>query len=101
MPPSRGGLPFKEAPRGPIDGARPSSTWRFLLGMTPLTVRQGGAMPNPPNALYEYARRALGISGNELASRLGVSRRTGQRWSGHGPPSTSLPDLARLVYPVD
>jgi len=58
-------------------------------------------MPDTPAVLYERTRRALGISGNELASRLGVSRRTGQRWTASGPPSSSLSDLARLAYPVD
>jgi hypothetical protein len=47
-------------------------------------------------------RRTLILSQNDLARKLGVSRRTGQRWSaGSGPVGTDLQNMARLVYPAD
>jgi len=50
----------------------------------------------------DAARRALDVSQNGLAEKLGVSRRTGQRWSaGSGPVGTDLLNMARLVYPAD
>jgi hypothetical protein len=52
-------------------------------------------------ALFELARQALGTTQEELGERLGVSRRTSQRWSGSGVPSYYLPELARLVHPHD
>jgi transcriptional regulator with XRE-family HTH domain len=59
-------------------------------------------MTRPSGALYQYAREALGMSGNRLAAKLGVSRRTGQRWTARGGPSAMyLQRLAVLVYPAD
>jgi transcriptional regulator with XRE-family HTH domain len=49
-----------------------------------------------------HARAALHLNQNELANKLGVSRRTGQRWTAHnGPTGTDLHNLARLVHPAD
>ncbi len=52
--------------------------------------------------LYE-ARRAMGWSQRDLARALGVSIRTGERWSaGRSAPSNSvLVELARLLFPRD
>ncbi|HLK40364.1 MAG TPA: helix-turn-helix transcriptional regulator [Polyangiaceae bacterium] len=52
-------------------------------------------------ALFERSRAALGTTQEELGARLGVSRRTAQRWAAGGIPSYSLADLARLVHPCD
>jgi transcriptional regulator with XRE-family HTH domain len=49
-----------------------------------------------------YVRQTLHFSQNDLARALGVSRRTGQRWTaGSGPVGTDLHKMARLVYPAD
>ena len=59
-------------------------------------------MPRPMPLLLHDSRRVLQVSQNELAARLGVSRRTGQRWTkGTGPGGTELQGMARLVFPVD
>jgi transcriptional regulator with XRE-family HTH domain len=59
-------------------------------------------MPRPMPLLLHDSRRVLHVSQNELAARLGVSRRTGQRWTkGSGPDGTQLHGMARLVFPVD
>jgi transcriptional regulator with XRE-family HTH domain len=59
-------------------------------------------MHRPIPVLLDESRHALGISQNTLSARLGVSRRTGQRWSkGGGPYGTKLHAMARLVFPVD
>jgi DNA-binding XRE family transcriptional regulator len=56
----------------------------------------------PIPLLLDQTRRTLGISQNELSARLGVSRRTGQRWSkGGGPFGLHLHRMAGLVFPVD
>lgn len=63
---------------------------------------QDGAMARPVPILMDAARRALQVSQNGLAEKMGVSRRTGQRWNaGRGPSGMDLQDMARLVYPVD
>jgi hypothetical protein len=50
----------------------------------------------------DEARTALQVSQNGLAAKLGVSRRTGQRWNaGKGPWGLDLQNMARIVYPVD
>jgi hypothetical protein len=47
-------------------------------------------------------RHVLVLSQNDLARKLGVSRRTGQRWSaGSGPVGTDLQNMARLVHGAD
>jgi hypothetical protein len=59
-------------------------------------------MPRPLPLLLHHARTALRVSQNELSQRLGVSRRTGQRWNkGGGPIGIDIHNLARLVFPVD
>jgi transcriptional regulator with XRE-family HTH domain len=59
-------------------------------------------MPCPMPFLLHDSRRVLQLSQNELSARLGVSRRTGQRWTrGSGPSGTQLHGMARLVFPVD
>jgi transcriptional regulator with XRE-family HTH domain len=58
-------------------------------------------MPHDAAALFERARQALGTTQEELGQRLGVSRRTAQRWAASGIPSYHLPDLARLAHPHD
>jgi hypothetical protein len=58
-------------------------------------------MRHEVRALFELARQALGTTQEELGERLGVSRRTSQRWAGSGIPSYYLPELARLVHPHD
>jgi transcriptional regulator with XRE-family HTH domain len=61
------------------------------------------AMAQSVAALLIRARRHLMISQGELGERLGVSRRTGQRWEGRGCPPwpEQLHALARLVHPHD
>jgi DNA-binding XRE family transcriptional regulator len=52
--------------------------------------------------LMNAARLALHVSQNGLAERMGVSRRTGQRWNaGRGPVGTDIHKMARIVYPAD
>lgn len=59
-------------------------------------------MFRPKPVLMDEARRVLGVSQNGLAQRMGVSRRTGQRWNAQGgPQGTDVHKLALLVYPVD
>ncbi|HEY3817235.1 MAG TPA: hypothetical protein VGL81_08700 [Polyangiaceae bacterium] len=59
-------------------------------------------MARPIAVLMSEARRVLRVSQNGLAEKMGVSRRTGQRWNaGRGPWGTYVHELARLVYPVD
>src|SRR5580693_6151610 len=61
-----------------------------------------GVMLRTVHHLMDDARRALQVSQNGLAEKLGVSRRTGQRWSkGSGPVGTDLHKMALLVHPVD
>jgi hypothetical protein len=64
---------------------------------------QNGAptMPLDRRALFELARQATRTTQEELGQKLGVSRRTAQRWAGSEIPSYHLPDLARLVHPHD
>jgi transcriptional regulator with XRE-family HTH domain len=58
-------------------------------------------MPHELTALFEQARQALGTTQEDLGQRLGVSRRTAQRWAISGIPSYHLDGLARLVLPHD
>jgi hypothetical protein len=59
-------------------------------------------MHRPVPVLLDQTRRALLVSQNELSARLGVSRRTGQRWNqGKGPYGTDLHRMAGMVFPVD
>jgi hypothetical protein len=59
-------------------------------------------MVRPVPALMHHVRAALQLTQNGLAEKLGVSRRTGQRWTAHsGPVGTDLHNMARLVHPVD
>jgi transcriptional regulator with XRE-family HTH domain len=58
-------------------------------------------MPDDRLAFFELARQALGTTQEALGKRLGVSRRTAQRWGASGIPSYELTDLARLVLPRD
>jgi hypothetical protein len=58
-------------------------------------------MSRDPRAFFELSRQALGTTQEDLGRMLGVSRRTAQRWSGHGIPSHELAGLARLVHPRD
>jgi transcriptional regulator with XRE-family HTH domain len=52
--------------------------------------------------LMDETRKALGESQNGLARRMGVSRRTGQRWNAAGgPPSYELRKMAALVFPAN
>lgn len=65
-------------------------------------MQHTGAMFRPIPILMDDARRVLQVSQNGLAEKLGVSRRTGQRWSaGRGPYGMDLQNMARLVYPLD
>jgi hypothetical protein len=51
---------------------------------------------------FERSRLALGIGTQaELGEKLGVSKRTAQRYSDTGVPQHYLRDLARLVHPAD
>jgi len=58
-------------------------------------------MPHDAIALFELARQATGTTQEELGQKLGVSRRTAQRWASSGIPSYHLSDLARLTHPHD
>jgi hypothetical protein len=59
-------------------------------------------MPRSNTILMHEARRSLGKSQNGLAAMLGVSRRTGQRWTAAGGvPFYRMTDLAKVVAPVD
>ena len=59
-------------------------------------------MPRSVPVLVSEVRRALTMSGNDLAKALGWSRRTGQRWARQGGPSSPVVlDMARLVFPVN
>jgi transcriptional regulator with XRE-family HTH domain len=53
--------------------------------------------------LMALVRSALGIPQVDLAGKLGVSRRTGQRWvaGDTGPVRADVGRMAKLVYPVD
>jgi hypothetical protein len=54
-----------------------------------------------PGAIFELSRIALRTTQVGLGAMFGVSRRTAQRWSDRGFPSTQLPKLASLVHPLD
>jgi len=58
-------------------------------------------MPTDHSAFFLLACHALGSSQKDLGEKLGVSRRTAQRYSRSGVPFHLMPDLARLVYPHD
>jgi hypothetical protein len=58
-------------------------------------------MPATTGTLQERAQKVLGTNQRAFAERMGVSRRTAQRWSDHGVPAYELSKLARLVYPHD
>jgi hypothetical protein len=58
-------------------------------------------MPHSPAALFELSRSALHTTQSGLGERLGVSRRTAQRWAQSGVPSHDLPKLVHLVHPHD
>ncbi len=56
----------------------------------------------PKGQLLLEAQRVLHKTQRELAAALGVSERTVQRWTAAaGVPDYFLPDLARVVFPVD
>jgi hypothetical protein len=56
-------------------------------------------MPISTHNVFELCRQALGVSQEGLGRMVGVSRRTAQRWTSHGTPSSALIDLARVVHP--
>jgi hypothetical protein len=58
-------------------------------------------MPPSPLALFELSRSALHTTQSGLGEKLGVSRRTAQRWAQQGVPGYHMPALARLVHPHD
>jgi transcriptional regulator with XRE-family HTH domain len=59
-------------------------------------------MFRPIPVLLQQVRSTLVLSQNGLAAAVGVSRRTGQRWSqGRGPGAYDLRAIARLVFPAD
>jgi len=51
--------------------------------------------------LFTRCRLALGETQVGLGAKLGVARRTSQRWAAQGVPTYHLPKLAALVYPRD
>ena len=68
----------------------------FFVGPMPKTTVR------PKGQLVLEAQRVLHKNQRELAEALGVAERTVQRWTAAGGmPSYYLPDLARLVFPVD
>jgi hypothetical protein len=52
-------------------------------------------------AFVSLSTRALGTTQAGLAERMGVSRRTAQRWARFSVPDFYLPRLAKLVHPHD
>jgi hypothetical protein len=51
--------------------------------------------------LFVNACTVLRATQIEMGNKLGISRRTAQRWAQSGIPRHAMRDLAALVYPVD
>jgi transcriptional regulator with XRE-family HTH domain len=58
-------------------------------------------MRHDPTDFFTVAQIALGLTQEQLGSRLGISRRTAQRRAGGGTPSYEVLPLIGLVYPHD
>lgn len=58
-------------------------------------------MPHNPKAFFTLAQLATKTTQKELGEKLGISRRSAQRYAEHGIPQFYLPDLVRLVHPHD
>jgi hypothetical protein len=59
----------------------------------------GLVMAHDPKAFFTLAQMALGTTQKELGEKLGISRRTAQRYSESGVPHLYLQTLVRLVHP--
>jgi hypothetical protein len=64
-------------------------------------VQNGLAVSRDPKGFFTHAQIATGLTQQQLGEKLGVSRRTAQRFVGHGVPHYHLQALARLVHPHD
>jgi hypothetical protein len=56
-------------------------------------------MPHDPRAFFTLAQLAIRTTQKELGEKLGISRRTAQRYSEQGVPHFYLERLVRLVHP--
>ena len=58
-------------------------------------------MAHDPRAFFTLAQMAMHTTQKELGEKLGISRRTAQRYCDHGLPHEYQLRLARLVHPHD
>jgi hypothetical protein len=58
-------------------------------------------MPIKPEAYMAHAQLATRLTQSEIAARLGISRRTAQRYVDRGVQPHHVAELARIVHPYD